>query len=62
MRFLRPAYLRLVGPGEVATREQFSSIFVRIEMKDADFNTDNFKPGTSGEVALYRMLKDRSGI
>jgi hypothetical protein len=31
-------------------------------MKDADFNTDNFKPGTSGEVALYRMLKDRSGI
>jgi DGQHR domain-containing protein len=62
MRFLRPAYLRLVGPGEVPTREQFETIFGKIQIKDADFNTDNFKPGTSGELALFRMLKDRSGI
>jgi DGQHR domain-containing protein len=62
MKFLRPAYLRLIGPGEVPTREQFETIFEKIQMKDADFNTDNFKPGTSGELALYRMLKDRSGI
>ena len=62
MRFLRPAYLRLVCPGEVPTREQFESIFAKIQMKDTDFNTDNFKPATSGEVALYHMLKERSGI
>src|SRR5260370_9896562 len=29
MRFLRPAYLYLVGPGEVPTREQFSKVFSR---------------------------------
>jgi len=62
MRFLRPAYLRLVGPGEVPKQEQFATIFEKVQMKDGDFNTDNFKPGTSGEVALYNMLKDRSGI
>ncbi len=62
MRFLRVAYLRLVGPGEVPNQEQFSKVFARITMNDDDFNSDNFKPGTSGEVALYRALKERSGI
>jgi DGQHR domain-containing protein len=62
MRFLRPAYLRLVAPGEVPPREKFDGIFKRIEMKDDEFNTDNFKPGTSGEVALYHTLMTRSGL
>jgi DGQHR domain-containing protein len=62
MRFLRPAYLYVVGPGEVPTRAQFDKVFERIQIKDDEFNTDNFKPGTSGEVALYNTLKTRSGI
>jgi len=57
MRFLRPAYLYLVGPGEVPTREQFGKIFARIQMDGDEFTTDNFKPGTSGEVALYNALR-----
>jgi len=62
MRFLRPAYLYLVGPGDVPTREQFDGVFKRIQMNDDEFNTDNFKPGTSGEVALYNALKTKCGI
>jgi DGQHR domain-containing protein len=62
MRFLKSAYLHLVGPGEVPKREQFKKIFDRIELGDDEFNSDTFKPGTSGEVALYRMLKEKSGI
>jgi DGQHR domain-containing protein len=62
MRFLRPAYLYLVGPGQVPTREQFLTLFKRIQMDDAEFNTDNFKPGTSGEVTLYNALKTKCGI
>lgn len=62
MRFLRNAYLHLVGPGGVPTSAQFATVFNRIQMADADFNTDNFKPGTSGEVALYNALKAASGI
>ena len=62
MRFLRPAYLHLVGPGEVPTKSQFEKVFQPIQMTDDEFNTDNFRPGTSGEVALYNALKAKSGI
>src|SRR6266404_6717849 len=62
MKFLRPAYLYLVRPGEVPKRAQFDKVFQRIQMNDDEFTTDNFKPGTSGEVALYNALKTRSGI
>jgi DGQHR domain-containing protein len=62
MRFLRVAYLHLVGPGEVPTQEQFGTIFARIAMASGEFNSDNFLPGTSGEVSLYRALREKSGI
>jgi DGQHR domain-containing protein len=62
MRFLRPAYLNLVGPGEVPTREQFGNIFKRIQMNDDEFTTDNYKPGTSGEVALYNAFRSKCRI
>ena len=62
MRFLRPAYLYLVGPGQVPTRAQFDTVFQRILMEDKEFNTDNFRPGTSGEVALYNTLLTKSAI
>ena len=62
MRFLRPVYLYLIGPGGVPTREQFDKVFARIAMKDDEFTTDNFKPGTSGEVALYYALRTKCAI
>jgi hypothetical protein len=62
MRFLRIAYLHLVGPGGVPTREQFETVFKRIQMNDDEFNTDNYKPGTSGEVALYNAFRTKSGM
>jgi DGQHR domain-containing protein len=61
MRFLRNAYLHVTGPGGVPKREEFEKILQRIKMEDEDFNTDNFKPGTSGEVTLYVELKTKSG-
>ncbi len=63
MRFLKPAYLHLTGPGGVPTAEEFKKkIFEKIEMKDDEFNTDNFKPGTSGEVTLFKTLKEKRQI
>ena len=62
MRFLRPAYLYLVGPGEVPSKKDFEKIFTRIQLSDDEFTTDNFKPGTSGEVALYNALKAKCPI
>jgi DGQHR domain-containing protein len=62
MRFLRPVYLYLVGPGEVPTNEQFAKVFGRLQMNEDEFTTENFLPGTSGEVALYNMLRARCEI
>jgi DGQHR domain-containing protein len=62
MRFLRPVYLYLVGPGEVPDRDRFGKVFARIEMNDEDFTIENFVPGTSGEVDLYHELRKRCPI
>lgn len=62
MRFLRPAYLYLVGPGDVPSKNDFMKIFAQIQMNDDEFTTDNFKPGTSGEVALFNALIARCPI
>lgn len=62
MRFLRPAYLQLTGPGGVPKAADFETkVFKLIDMRDDDFTTDNFKPGTSGEVTLFKTLKDKRG-
>jgi DGQHR domain-containing protein len=63
MRFLRDAYLHVTGPGGVPKPEEFTkTVFRHIELDDDEFNTENFKPGTSGEVALYIKLKTKSGF
>ncbi|MGA9938626.1 MAG: hypothetical protein WBP92_10290, partial [Candidatus Acidiferrales bacterium] len=63
MRFLREAYLFLVKPGEVPSSDAFlDKIFSRIEAPPEGFDVRAFKPGTSGEVALYQFLKERSGL
>lgn len=56
MRLLRPTYLHLVKPGEVVASGPFLTLLRKSKLKDEDFTTDNFKPGTSGELALYRSL------
>ena len=62
MRFLKDAYLYIATPGEVPTKVDFNSVFERIHFEDDYFNTDNFKPGTSGESELYRALLLDSGL
>ncbi|MEA9705857.1 DGQHR domain-containing protein [Xanthomonas campestris] len=56
MKLLRPLYLRLATPGELVSKESFSEAFAKSNLKDSDFTVDNYKPGTSGEAALYRDL------
>jgi len=60
MRFLGPAYRSITGPGGKPTREQFADIFARSRLQDRDFNTDNFKPGSSGVSALANRLLEET--
>lgn len=63
MKFLRDAYLFLTTPGGVPTAAEFEErIFRRINAPADGFDVRTFKPGTSGEVALYRFLKESSGL
>jgi len=62
MRFLRNAYLYLCSPGQIPTKDDFLKIFMRIDLADDYFNTDNFKPGSSGESELYRTLLKESRL
>jgi DGQHR domain-containing protein len=62
MRFLRPAYLFLKKPGDVPSKKEFLEIFERIDLKDAEFTIDKFKPGSTGESELYRTLISKSKI
>lgn len=62
MRLLRPAYLHNARPGEVPTVDEFSALFNRSRLTDGDFTVERFKPGTSGETALYQELKEEMGL
>lgn len=57
MRLLRPAYLHCVRPGKVPSVGDFASLFKRSTLTDEDFTVERFKPGTSGETALYQELR-----
>lgn len=54
MRFLKDCYVA-IGKDKPGM-EDFSKIFAKIELSDNDFSTERYKPGTSGESALYKDL------
>ncbi len=56
MRLLRDCYNQQTASPRVVDMNEFMQFFERVELKDSDFNTDNFKPGSSGASALYKTL------
>lgn len=56
MRFLRPLYLHISSPGEVPQQSDFAKIISKININDADFDVERYKPGTSGESRLFNEL------
>jgi hypothetical protein len=55
MRFLPNVYLSL-GHDTVFPTAEFKAVLDRVKLGDADFTPENFKPGTSGQAALYHKL------
>jgi len=62
MRFFKDAYLSFGRIGEVITKEEFKTIFDRIELKEEDFNKERYVPGSSGLGELYKDLLHQSGL
>jgi DGQHR domain-containing protein len=62
MRFFKNAYLSFNKIGEVITKEDFYKIFLRIDLKDEDFNKDRYVPGSTGQSVLYKDLLSKSKL
>lgn len=64
------ALMRLYGhlhvehgmPGGVVPIDFVANYLGKVPLKDNDFNTDNFVPGSSGEARLFRVLKGEEAL
>ncbi len=60
MKFLHEdVYPEIVGEeyGKIPTAKQFSPYFDKLKLKDADFTTQNFVPGSGGQAMFLKMLR-----
>jgi DGQHR domain-containing protein len=62
MRFLRPVYKKVRQKDGTIKLKDVGEILKAIKIKDSEFTTEHYKPGTSGEAQLYRDLLENSGI
>lgn len=52
-------YTHVASPGQVVPATRFSDVFRRSTLREQDFNTERFKPGTSGEAKLRNELLEQ---
>jgi DGQHR domain-containing protein len=57
MRFLPNAYRSFGRPDQIVKKSEFRTLLQKVRLRDSDFSTDNYKPGTSGETKLYADLR-----
>lgn len=62
MRFFRFAYKNFADPGEMVSLEKFKGLFADVNLEDADFNRNEFVPGTSGATKLFHVLMEETGL
>lgn len=57
MRFMRDIHTVKGKIDRIMSKDEYLSILLRSNLEDGDFTVDNYKPGSSGEGALYKDLK-----
>jgi DGQHR domain-containing protein len=62
IRLLRKIYAEKYGPNDMIKYPDIVAILAKSNLSDAHFTTEHYKPGTSGETALYRDLRDTCGL
>lgn len=63
LRFFRHAYTQVAAPGDMVSSQKFlDRVFGPMLLKDRDFTTENFLPGTSGESRLFRILRGKETL
>lgn len=56
MRALMPIYKMVRSVEPVPSKETFAKLLEKVELRDEDFTSDRFKPGSSGEKDLLHAL------
>ena len=59
MSIFGSVYTHVTSPGKIVPATLFAEVFKKSKLKDGDFNTENFKPGTSGEAKLRNELLEQ---
>lgn len=63
MRFFGVAYVHLANPlGKVVSLAEFEGLLETIKLEDRSFTIDEYPPGTSGQVKLFNVLLEKSGL
>lgn len=63
LKFLRPAYKASVSViGEEVAKEKFAELLSKVEINEAQFNKEEYLPGSSGQNKLYRELLEACGL
>lgn len=64
MRYLKDSYIRLCNGNYfyIPTEKDFYHVFDEVNANDDDFTSGNFKPGSGGESAFYRLLTGKVTI
>lgn len=62
MRFLAPCYrAKRDKPGRLP-KTAVLEVLRALRLRDSDFNIESYRPGTSGETAMFRDLREQSGL
>ena len=62
MRVFPKAYLFVAAPGDPVDVQSFKALFDRSKMKDHEFTTEEYVPGSSGAAKLARRWLEEMGI
>ena len=62
MRFLAPVYRAKADKAQRLQKAPVLGVLRSINLRDSDFNIEKYTPGTSGESALFRDLREKSGL
>ena len=52
-------YTQITAPGQMVPVSRFAELFRQSTLKDADFNIERYRPGTSGEAKLRTDLLEQ---
>lgn len=64
MRYLKNVYVEIAGLqiGRIPSIDEFMPFFTKLQVSDSDFTSGNFKPGSGGESAFYKLLTGETTI